>query len=80
MYALNAYKLEDYAICTRVLLSLSNEGYFLGDFLKISLGLPFALFLKMLVLGDLANNCHHLAIWALLETLFAPKSFPFFAR
>ena len=70
-------------VCARIissLLSLSNEGYFFGDFLKISLGLPFALFKKMLVLGDLAKNCHHLAIWALLEPLFPPKSFPFFAR
>ena len=37
----------------RLLLGLSNEGYFLGDFRKTSLSLPFALFLKMQVLGDL---------------------------
>ena len=36
-----------------VLLSLWSEGYFLGDFLKVSLGLPFAFFPKMRVLGDL---------------------------
>ena len=36
-------------------MGLSNEGYFLGDFLKISLGPPFALFQKMRVLGDLAK-------------------------
>ena len=29
---LNAYKLEDNAICASVLLGLSNEGYFLADF------------------------------------------------
>ena len=29
---LSAYYLEDNAICARVLLGLSNEGYFLGDF------------------------------------------------
>ena len=63
-----------------MLLSLLNEGYFLGDFSKISFGLPFALFKKMLALSDLAKNCHHLAIWALLEPLIAPKSFPFFVR
>ena len=38
-----------------MLLGLSNEGYFLGDFLKISLSRPFALFQKMRVLGDLAK-------------------------
>ena len=32
-----------------------NEGYFLGDFCKISLGAPFALFQKGRVLGDLAK-------------------------
>ena len=51
---LNAYKLEDNAICTSVVLSLSNEGYFFGDFWKISLGPPFALFQKMRLLGYLA--------------------------
>ena len=43
---LNAYKLEDNAICARVLLGLSNEGYFFGNFFKISLDPPFALFLE----------------------------------
>ena len=38
-----------------MLLGLSNEGYILRDFLKISLGPPFALFQKMRVLGDLAK-------------------------
>ena len=36
-------------------MGLSNEGYFLGDFLKLSVGPPFALFQKMRVLGDLAT-------------------------
>ena len=36
-------------------MGLSNEGYFLGDFLKISFSPPFALFQKMWVLGDLAK-------------------------
>ena len=36
-------------------MGLSNEDYFLGDLLKISLGPPFALFQKMWVLGDLAK-------------------------
>ena len=63
-----------------MLKAVSNEAYFLGDFLKISLDPPFALFHKMRVLGDLAKNCHHLAIRVLLEPLFKPKSFPVFAR
>ena len=41
---LSAYWLDDNAVCATVLLSLSNEGYFLGDFWKISLGVPFARF------------------------------------
>ena len=52
---LNSYYLEDSAICASVLLGLWNEGYFLGDFWKISLGPPFALFEKMRILGDLAR-------------------------
>ena len=36
-------------------MGLSKEGYFLGDFSKISLDPPFALFQKMRVLGDLAK-------------------------
>ena len=51
----NAYNLEDNAICASVLLGLSNERYFLANFLNISLGPPFALFLKMRVLGDLSK-------------------------
>ena len=39
-----------------MLLGLLSEGHFLGDFRKISLGLPFALFKKMQVLGDLAKK------------------------
>ena len=38
-----------------MLLGLSNDGYFFGDFCKISLGLPFAFFQKMRVLGDLGK-------------------------
>ena len=41
--------------CARVLLGLSKEVYFLGDFWKISLGPPFAFFQKMRVLGDVAK-------------------------
>ena len=43
------------------------------------LGLPFAFFQKMGLLGDLARNCHNLAIRALLDPLFEPKSFAVFA-
>ena len=38
-----------------MLLGLLNEGYFLGDFSKISLAPLFALFQKMRVLGELAR-------------------------
>ena len=58
-----------------MLLGLSNDGYFLGDFLKISLGPPFALFQKIRLLGDLAKNCHHLAIRALFGAPFCAKIF-----
>ena len=34
---------------------LLNEGYFLGDFLKTSLGPPFALFKNLRVLVDLSK-------------------------
>ena len=47
--------MEDNAICARVLLGLSNDGYFLGDFRKIFLRRAFALFQKMRVSGDLAR-------------------------
>ena len=52
--SLSAYKLENNAICARVLLGFSNEGYVLGNFWEISLGPRLPLFQKMLVLGDLA--------------------------
>ena len=32
LWSLRAYYLEDNAVCARVLLGLSNEGYVLGDF------------------------------------------------
>ena len=38
-----------------MLLGLLNEGIFLGDFLNISFGPPFALFQKVRGLGDLAK-------------------------
>ena len=47
--------MEESAICARVLLGLSNDGYFLANFCKICLGPPFALFQKIRVLGDLAK-------------------------
>ena len=49
----------------------------MGDFRKIFLGAPFALFQKMGLLGDLARI--NLAIRALLDPLFALKSFAVFA-
>ena len=63
-----------------VLLALWSEGYFLGDFLKVSLGLPFAFFPKMRVLGDLPKIAitwpfGHLWSRCLLLNLF--QSLPF---
>ena len=57
---------------------VSSETYFLGDFLKISLGYPFALFQKMRVMGDLAKIT---ITWpfGFLHRFFAPKSFPVLA-
>ena len=58
-----------------MLLGLSKEGYFLGDFLKISLGPPFPLLRKMRVLGDLAKIAITWPFGHSLKPLFAPKSF-----
>ena len=71
--------MEDNVICAGVLLGLPNDGYFLSDLLKISLGPPFALFQKMRVLGDLAKIAITWPFWHSLQPLFAPKSFPVFA-
>ena len=62
-----------------MLLGLSSEGYFLADFLKISLGPPFALLRKMRVLVDLAKIAITWPFGHSLKPLFAPKSFPVFA-
>ena len=62
-----------------MLYGFSNDGYFLGDFCKVSLGPPFALFLKMRVLGDLAKITITWPFGHSLEPLFAPKSFPVLA-
>ena len=76
---LNAYKLEDNAICASVLLGLSNKGCFLADFLKISFGPPFALLQIMRVLGNLAKIAMTWPFGHCLKPLFAPKSLPVFA-
>ena len=52
---LGAYYLESNAICTSVLLGLSNEVYFLKDFWKSFIGPTFALFKKIRGLSDLAK-------------------------
>ena len=62
-----------------MLLGLSNDVSFLGDFSKISLGPPFALFQKLRVLGDTAKIAITWPFGHSLEPLFAPKSFPVFA-
>ena len=48
----------------------------MGDFRKISLGPPFALFSENADLGRRCKNCNNLAIRALFEPLFAPNSSP----
>ena len=62
-----------------MLLGLSNEGFFLGDFRKISLGPPFGLFQKMRVLGDLAKISLTWPFGHFWSRFFAPKSSPVFA-
>ena len=52
---LSAYYLKDNAIFATVLLGLSSESYFLGDFWKISRRPSFALSQKKQVLGDVAK-------------------------
>ena len=61
------------------LLGLSKEGYFLGNFLTISLCPSFALFQKMRVLGDLAKIAITWPFRHFWSRFFAPKSFPAFA-
>ena len=51
----------------------------MGDFLKVSLGLPFAFFFEHAGFGWPSKNCHNLAIRAPLGPLFAPKPFLVFA-
>ena len=71
--------IKDNAICATVLLGLLSEGIFLGDFWKISLGAPFALFQKMRVLGDLAKTAKTWPYGNFRSRFFAPKSSPVFA-
>ena len=56
-----------------------RELLFWGDFRKISLGPPFALFQKMRVLGDLAKIAITWPFGNSLEPVLTPKSFPVFA-
>ena len=60
-------------------MDLLSEGYLLGDFLKISLGHPFALLQKMRVLGDLAKIAITWPFGHFWSRFFAPKSSPVFA-
>ena len=60
-------------------MGLSNEDYFLGDFLKISLGPPFALFQKMRVLVELAKIALTWPFRHFWSRFFSPKSSPVFA-
>ena len=76
---LSTYSLEDNAICARVLVGLFSEGIFLGDFWKISLGPPFALFQKMRVLGYLAKIALTWPFGQFWSRFFATKYCPLFA-
>ena len=60
-------------------MGLSREGYFLGDFLKICLDPPIALFQKMLVLGDLEKFAITWPFANFWRSIFLKKSFPVFA-
>ena len=60
-------------------MGLLSEGYVLGDFGKISLGPPFALFQKMRVLGDLAKIAITWSFGNFWSRFFAPKSSLVFA-
>ena len=51
----------------------------MGDFLKVSLGFPFAFFPKMRVLGDLAEIAITWPFGHFGSRLVAPKSSPVFA-
>ena len=69
----------DNAIGARVLMALLSEGYLLGDFLKVSLGLTFAFFSEMRVLGDLPKIAITWPFGHFWRRLFASKSSPVFA-
>ena len=60
-------------------MGVSNEGYFLYNFLKLSLGPPFAPFYKMQVLGDPAKIAITWSFRHFLSRFFALKSSPVFA-
>ena len=60
-------------------MGLLSEGYLLGDFGKISLGPPFALFQKMRVLGELAKIALTWPFGHFWSHFLAPKSSPVFA-
>ena len=61
-----------------MLLGLLSEGHFLGDFRKISLGLPFALFKKMQVLGDLAKKLPSLGHFGTFGAVVCAKNISIF--
>ena len=58
---------------------LLNEGYFLGDFLKTSLGPPFALFQKLWAFGDLPKIAISWLFGLFGSRFFAQKSSLMFA-
>ena len=62
-----------------MLLSLFSEGIFLGDFLKISFGPPFALLQKMRVSGNLAKIAITWPFGHCFKPFFAAKSLPVLA-
>ena len=58
---------------------LLNEGYFLSDFLKTSLGPPFALFQKLRALVDLPKIAITWLFGLFLSRFLTGKSSPVFA-
>ena len=62
-----------------MLFGLLSKALFLGDFLKMSLGPPFALFQKLRVLDDLPKIVITWLFGLFWSRFFTPKSSPVFA-
>ena len=74
----SAFYLEDNTICASAFRPF-KRGLLFGRFLKNFSWSPLCIFLENAGFGWPCENCNHLAIRALLEPLFSPKSVPVFA-